>query len=385
MREKIIPERFLSNPTPPAPRVPCLTVGEDSSCDILNIAEGAFHPLKGFMTAADYRSVVKDMRLRSGDPWTIPITLEVPEERRTEISRASRIILCNAAFVPLAVLEVEDIFRTRGEPDVSAVYGTADLRHPGVSKELARSRWRVGGPLRAFRSAAETSLPARISVNEARREIARRGWKTIVGFQTRNAPHRAHEHLQRTALETHDGLFIHPLIGWKKPDDFTPDAVVRGYQTLIGQFYPRDRVLFGALRTAMRYAGPREAVFHAIIRRNYGCTHFIIGRDHAGVGGFYGRYAGHELSRKIGDLGIEILRMAGPYFCRRCGQIATERTCGHGDSHALSISGTQVRDMISRGNRPPVEYMRPEVADVLIALAREGRAFCGDLVKANRE
>jgi sulfate adenylyltransferase len=372
-----VAERFLREGGPDPRKLPSLIVGEDAACDIRNIAEGAFSPLKGFMRGTDYRRVVKDMRLDSGQAWTIPISLDVPEDRRRELARRSRVLLKSSDDVPLAVLDVEDVYKVRPDRDVPAVYGTADERHPGVAKEFKRSLYRAGGALRAF---PNTSIagPADITVNEARREIAKRGWRTVVGFQTRNAPHRAHEHLQRTALELHDGLFIHPLVGWKKADDLTPTAVVESYQTMIREFYPKDRLLFGVLRTAMRYAGPREAIFHAIIRKNYGCTHFIIGRDHAGVGGFYGRYAAHALSREIPDLGIGILRMAGPYYCRRCAQIVTERTCSHGDTHALAISGTQVREMIGRGKRPPEEYMRKEIADVLIRLARRGKAFCGE-------
>ncbi|MBI4370963.1 MAG: sulfate adenylyltransferase [Elusimicrobia bacterium] len=374
----LLPERFLRRGEDAARRLPALAVDEDAAGDIRNIAEGAFAPLKGFLSGTDYRRVVDHMRLDSGAPWTIPISLDVPESRRRELARRSKILLESATGVPLAVLEVEDIYKVRPARDIPAVYGTGDLRHPGAAKESRRSLYRIGGAVTAFAGGGARAGRADLTVNDARRRIFKSGWRTVVGFQTRNAPHRAHEYLQRTALELHDSLFIHPLVGWKKADDLTPRAVIESYETLIRRFYPQERVLFGVLRTAMRYAGPREAVFHALIRKNYGCTHFIIGRDHAGVGGFYGRYAAHELSRSFSGLGIEILRMSGPHYCRRCGQIVTERTCPHGAGAALEVSGTQVRGMLNRGRRPPEKYMRKEIADVLLRLSRTGQAFCGE-------
>ena len=189
--------------------------------------------------------------------------------------------------------------------------------------------------------------------------------------------HRAHEYLQRVALELTDGLFIQPLIGWKKGDDFSPEAVINAYEKMTEEFFPHNRVVLGTLRTPMRYAGPREAVFHAIIRKNHGCTHFIVGRDHAGVGNFYGKYEAQELCKSFGkNLGIEILSLCGPFYCRKCGTIVTEKTCGHGDKYVMDISGTAVRKMLSQGKRPPIEYMRKEISDVLINLNKKGKLFC---------
>ena len=357
--------------------LPCVSLDDDALMDVRNIVEGAFDPLKGFMDSRDYGSVVSDMHLRSGAAWTIPITLAVDEDQAGALPRAGRAVLQNAAGAPVAVLTVSDVFKIDAERDVAAVYGTTELRHPGVARELSRGCFRVGGPIEPLPGAEGERFPAQMTVAQVRQEIARRGWKTVVGFQTRNAPHRAHEHLQRLGLEFCDGLLIHPLVGWKKADDFAPDAVVRAYQKLIKEFYRPERVLFSVLRTAMRYAGPREAIFHAIIRRNYGCTHFMIGRDHAGVGGFYGKYAGHELADRLPDLGIKILKMCGPYFCKRCDQVVTERTCPHGETFAVEISGTDVRKMITGGRRPPVEFMRPEISDLLIDMAKRSEVFCG--------
>lgn len=374
----LMPERFLRTGELAARRLPALIVDDDAASDIRNIAEGAFSPLKGFMLGTEYRRVANDMRLNSGATWAIPISLDVPETRRHELAKRSRILLKSTAGTPLAVMDVEDVFKVQPEHDIPRIYGTSDHRHPGVAKEFRRSLYRIGGTIEAFADIGVPAGRADLTVNDARRRIFKNGWRSIVGFQTRNAPHRAHEYLQRTAMELHDGLFIHPLVGWKKADDLTPRAVVESYRTMIREFYPKNRVMFGVLRTAMRYAGPREAIFHAIIRRNYGCTHFIIGRDHAGVGGFYGRYAAHDLSRSLTGLGIEILRMSGPHYCRRCEQTVTERTCRHGMNSAIAISGTEVRGMLSRGRRPPEEYMRKEIADVLIRLSKAGKAFCGE-------
>jgi len=268
-------------------------------------------------------------------------------------------------------VDVSDVYRVDPVRDCALVFGTADTTHPGVAKEIARSTYRVGGGVTVTNAAL---LANSLNPEDTRREFQRRGWSTVVAFHTRNPVHRAHEHLQRTGLEVCDGLFINPALGWKKPGDFSDKAIMRAYEVMIEHYYPRSRVHLAGLPSAMRYAGPREAVFHALIRRNLGCTHIIIGRDHAGVGEFYGRYEAQQLARGLDDkygLGIKLLLLSEPYYCRRCGQTVSERNCCHDGSALVEISGTLIREMVRHGQRPGVEYLRPEVADVLLAMGEE--------------
>lgn len=359
-------------------KTPLLVVDENAEIEIKNISQGSFAPLDGFMTARDYHLTVQEMRLESGAPWTLPVTLDVSEEDGKRLLKCERVVLKDRNGKALAFLYVEDVYRVDLVKDVPIIFGTSDSSHPGVARELSRGAYRLGGRIEAFEGEIDKSNHLDLSPNEVRKIIADRGWRTVVGFQTRNPPHRAHEYLQRVALEVCDGLFVQPLVGWKKPDDFSPRAVLQAYEKLISEFYPADRALLGTLRTPMRYAGPREAVFHAIIRRNFGCTHFIVGRDHAGVGSFYSKYAAHELSQKFSDLGISVLCLHGPYHCSKCSTIVTEKTCPHEPDRHTNVSGTEVRKMISANIRPPTEYMRPEISDILIELFQKNEAFCGD-------
>lgn len=355
-----------------------ITVDYDTRCEIINIGNGTFAPLKGFMDSADYKSVVENMHLKNGEPWTIPVTLDIPDDLVNEIVHDDKVLLKDAEGNEIAELTVEDIFKVNYENDLKKIFGTDDKQHPGVLKEISRSPIRVGGKLNVFIQRDEMFGEHSLTPHEARIRFAENGWKTVVGFQTRNPIHRAHEYLQKVGLETVDGLFVHPLIGWKKADDFAPVAIVKAYEEMIKHFYPEKRAMLGLLKTPMRYAGPREAVFHALIRKNYGCTHFIVGRDHAGVGNYYGKYEAQELISQFNDLGIEILKLCGPYFCTQCNSIVTEKTCPHGDEFELSISGTQVRHLFKSGQTPPENYMRKEIADVLLSLQKDNQLFCGD-------
>ncbi len=357
-----------------------LQVSADAALEISNIGHGAFAPLKGFMVEGDYRKVVETMRLSDGSPWTIPVTLDVPEGQITEVLTAGEVILVDDTQTELAKLTVQDIFKVDFPSDLKHIYGTDDPSHPGVAKESSRSPYRVGGRIEVLNLRSAMFDEYGLTPKQCQERFKANGWKTIVGFQTRNPPHLAHEYLQRVSLEIFDGLLLHPLIGWKKADDFSPEAVVRAYEVMVKKVYPENRALLATLETPMRYAGPREAVFHAIVRRNYGCTHFIVGRDHAGVGGFYDRYAAHRLCEQFDDLGIEILKMHGPFFCERSQMIVTEKTCVYGDEFKLEVSGTKMRAMLSSGERPPVDYMRAEIADELIELGRQGKLFCGSML-----
>lgn len=358
------------------PMVKEYTVNRDTACEIYNIGTGIFRPLKGFMDLRDYRGVVDDMHLRSGDPWTIPVTLDVPEDEKADFVRADKVSLKDSSGELLAELFPTDVYKADLDGDISKVFGTDDRKHPGVAKEATRSPYRVGGEINIIKG-DNTIFPEYSSTPDEIKEIFKRnGWKTITGFQTRNPIHRGHEYLQDMAMKMTDGIFIHPLIGWKKRGDFSPIAVMKSYETMLDRFYSRDKVVLGALTTPMRYAGPREAVFHAIIRRNYGCTHFIVGRDHAGVGNYYGTYDAHKMCDRFNDLGIKVLKLLGPYYCRKCADVVTEEVCPHGQEYALSISGTYIKSQLFEGKSPALEYMRKEISDVLIGLGREDKLFC---------
>jgi len=345
--------------------------------EVEKIANGTFSPLTGFMGQADVDAVLETMHMVDGTPWTIPIVFHVARELAERVRPGEEIAVVGSGDGSIsAILTVEEKFDLDKERFCAGVFGTTDRAHPGVGQVMGWGDVAFAGPIRLIEY-SKSLIPERydLSPRAVRAEIERRGWKRIVGFQTRNLGHRAHEYLQKTALEHADGLLIHPLIGWKKPGDMLPEVILDGYEILIENYFVRERVMLAGLTTAMRYAGPKEAVFHAIIRKNFGCTHFIIGRDHAGVGDYYERYAGHAIFDRFGtELGIEPMRLHGPCFCRRCGTAVTEHTCPHTEEWE-QISGTEVRAMVAAGKRPPASFMRPEIADFLIERAREGRVF----------
>ena len=353
-----------------------LSISDDSRLELDNLNTGAFHPLQGFMNHKDYTSVVNNLRLTNGMPWSLPVTLEVPETLLEKIKKVDEVELLSTTGTTCGQLQVEDVFQINPNQDIKQIYGTEDPAHPGVAKELSRSPYRVGGKVEALNFMSPPFAQYAQTPTQTKQLFKEKGWQTVVGFQTRNPIHRAHEYLQRTALELVDGLFIQPLIGWKKEGDFTPEAVIKAYEVQVDQFYPTSRVVLDTLRTAMRYAGPREAIFHALIRKNYGCTHFIVGRDHAGVGGYYGKYEAQDLCLSIKDLGITILPLCGPYYCHKCGTITTEKTCKHGDDFTHSISGTEVRAHFREKKHLPQEFMRKEIMEALLELADQENLFC---------
>jgi sulfate adenylyltransferase len=291
----------------------------------------------------------------------------------------AEIVLWNAADDrPSALMDVQETFVADLDTHADRVYGTRDAAHPGVRRMMEAGPHCLAGPIRLLeRSTGGIPETYDLDPTSVRDEIRRRGWRTVTGFQTRNLGHLAHEHLQKIGLELTDGLLIHPLIGWKKAGDMLPEVILEGYEILIRHYYPRERVLLAGLTTAMRYAGPREAVFHALIRRNFGCTHFIVGRDHAGVGSYYDTYAAHRIfdAFSTAELGIIPLLLHGPRFCSVCGEIVTEATCPHGPAAWVDISGTEVRAMVGRGECPPTTVMRPEIGRFLVERAKTGRVF----------
>ncbi len=353
-----------------AQKLPAIQVSPMTASDLELIGVGAFSPLTGFMGRADYERVVERMRLTSGLVWTIPVTLSVEADTARSLKEGTEIALKEGDKI-IAVLELAEIYPYDKGREAQQVYRTQDTAHPGVARLYRQADYLLGGDIWLIdwpESAQRDFAEFRHTPAQARRMFAHRGWKRVVGFQTRNPIHRAHEYIQKTALEIVDGLFLHPLVGETKGDDIPADVRMASYQELLRDYYPADRVVLGVYPAAMRYAGPREAIFHALARKNYGCTHFIVGRDHAGVGNYYGTYDAQHIFDEFSmvELGIIPLFFEHTFYCRKCGQIVSSKTCPHDPTEHLVLSGTQVRQMLERGEPLPPEFTRPEVSRVLI-------------------
>jgi sulfate adenylyltransferase len=351
--------------------LPAITLSARQAADLELLAIGGFSPLRGFQGSDDWRRVVDEMRLADGLPWSIPVTLATG----SEAADGDRLALRDGDGRLLGVIDVDEVFERDLEREARHVYRTTDAEHPGVAALNAEGSRCVAGPVRAvdLPEHPEAFRPYLLPPAASRAAFGDRGWKTIVGFQTRNPIHRAHEYITKAALESVDGLFIHPLVGETKSDDIPADVRMRCYEALIEHYYQSDHVMLAINPAAMRYAGPREAIFHALIRKNYGCTHFIVGRDHAGVGDYYGTYDAQEIFSEFdpGELEIEPMMFEHSFYCRLTKGMATSKTSPAGPEDRVFLSGTKVREMLRQGERPPEEFTRPEVADILIKAMRE--------------
>ena len=344
-----------------------IDISTDLANDVENIADGIFSPLEGFLNQQNFESVISKGRLVNDIAWTIPIVLDVDDDTSKKMKESGDVLLKNPEGTGIAILHVEEVYSFDKKNTVSGVYGTNDESHPGVAKTNGMKDFLVGGEIDYIQKPNESEIRKyRMTPVETREAFTKAGWEKIVAFQTRNPPHVAHEILQKTAITTRDGVFVNPLIGKKKSGDFKDEVIIKAYETMIENYYPENRCRLATLHTEMKYAGPKEAIHHAIMRQNYGCTHIIIGRDHAGVGNFYDPFAAQKIFEEYPELDISPIFFPAFFYCRKCLTFTNPKVCPHDAESREQISGTKLRSMIQEGKAPSEFILRPEVAKVII-------------------
>lgn len=357
-----------------AEKLPRISLNARGISDIEMIANGVFSPLEGFLTKRQYEEVVRGRHLPTGEVWTIPITLSITEGEAGSLQRAERAALIDPAHGHvLASMEIESVFEYDRELEAEKIFRTVDENHPGVKYLYSQGDLLAGGNIKLLSRQAHKEFPEfRLDPEKTREIFSSKGWRRIVGFQTRNPIHRAHEYIIKTSLETADGLFLNPLVGETKEGDTPARERMECYKALLDGYFPKDRVVLGVYGAAMRYAGPMEAILHALARKNFGCTHFIVGRDHAGVGSYYGTYDAQKIFEEFSseEIGITPLFFDNSFYCKRCDSMATMKTCPHEQKERFSLSGTKVRELLKEGKDLPPEFTRPEVGDILRGWAR---------------
>lgn len=345
-----------------------IKVSKKVQCDLEMIAIGAFSPLKGFVNSNDYKSIIKNMRLSNGVVWPIPITLQINEETYNKVKNKDKVILESENGKAIAVLFITEIFKPELEQEAISVFKTNELKHPGVKYLFESGNYCIAGDVKVFGHIYEEFAEYNVGCEGTRKAFKEKGWKRIVAFQTRNPVHRAHEYLLKVALETVDGLLLHPTMGETKDDDIPADIRMKCYREILDKYFPKNRTMLVVMPASMRYAGPKEAILHAIIRKNYGCTHFIVGRDHAGVGNYYGTYDAQKIFDEFSseEIGITPIFFEHSFYCKACKSMASYKTCPHDSVEHLILSGTKVREMLKAGQMLPEEFTRPEIAKILI-------------------
>ncbi len=355
--------------------LPQVTISSKELSDLIMLGIGAFSPLSGFLKQRDYASVVKDMRLTDGTLWPIPITLAVRDTKAADLGLGTEVALVAPVTTEIVgSLLVEEKYKYDRQLEAREVFRTEDEEHPGVASLYKQGDVYLAGPVKVFTEGGFRERFTEFATpTETRKEFVERGWTRVAAFQTRNPLHRSHEYLTKVAMEVCDGILIHPIVGKLKAGDIPAEVRMKTYRVLLENYYPRDRVVLRVYPLEMRYGGPREAVLHAIIRQNFGCSHIIIGRDHAGVGNYYGPFDAQRIFDELRpeDLRIEPLKLDTTFWCRRCGAVASSKTCPHSAEDHVTVSGTELRRMLAAGKRPPEEFTRPEVADILAAYYQE--------------
>ena len=346
--------------------IPTYEINTNLSEDILNIANGVFSPLEGFLINNDLENVIADKRLGDDTPWTIPIVLDFSKEELDELKAGDTILLHNSESGVQATLDIEDIFKYNKKTLADSIYTTQDTAHPGVNNIQHMKEHLLGGKITLLKSETREFDNYNLTPQETRVLFKEKGWKEVVAFQTRNPPHIGHEYVQKTALTFVDGIFINPIIGKKKPGDFKDEVILASYETLMQHYYLKERSVMSILRTSMKYAGPREAIHHAIMRKNFGCTHFIVGRDHAGVGNYYGPYDAHDIFNEFPDLGIIPIFFRSFSRCTKCGSVVNDKICPHDQKYHINFSGKKIRELLNEGKVPPEDMMRKEVAETIL-------------------